>query len=119
GRLHGIRTRRYDASDVHRRQPGGRLRGPASLLSRARRRCEFDELRTRGIGLRAPPSPWRWRRRGPRAGQCSLGGAEWFVAFSICMLAVLKLRNLETFANMFLGYDLLAQRYVRYAYVYA
>jgi len=43
---------------------------------------------------------------------------EWFVAFSMCILAILKLRDLETFSNMFLGYDLLAQRYVRYAYVY-
>lgn len=43
---------------------------------------------------------------------------EWFVAFSMCVLAILKLQNLETFATMFLGYDLLARRYVRYAYVY-
>jgi glutaredoxin len=43
---------------------------------------------------------------------------EWFIAFSMCILAILKLRDLETFSNMFLGYDLLAQRYVRYAYVY-
>jgi glutaredoxin len=43
---------------------------------------------------------------------------EWFVAFSMCILAILKLQNLDTFTNMFLGYDLLAQRVVRYAYVY-
>ena len=43
---------------------------------------------------------------------------EWFIAFSMCILAILKLQNLETFSNMFLGYDLLAQRVVRYAYVY-
>ncbi|MEJ8573773.1 glutaredoxin [Microbaculum marinum] len=43
---------------------------------------------------------------------------EWFVAISMCILAVLKLRDLESFSNMFLGYDLLAQRFVRYAYVY-
>jgi glutaredoxin len=43
---------------------------------------------------------------------------EWFIAFSMCILAVLKLRDLEGFSNMFLGYDLLAQRAVRYAYVY-
>lgn len=35
---------------------------------------------------------------------------EWFVAFSMCILAILKLQNLDTFSNMFLGYDLLAQR---------
>lgn len=43
---------------------------------------------------------------------------EWFVAMAMCMLATLKLRDLEQFSNMFLGYDLLAQRYVPYAYLY-
>ncbi|WP_417663300.1 MauE/DoxX family redox-associated membrane protein [Pseudomonas sp.] len=43
---------------------------------------------------------------------------EWFVAFSMCMLASLKLRDLESFSTMFLGYDLLARRVVRYAYAY-
>lgn len=44
--------------------------------------------------------------------------AEWFIAFSMCILAILKLRDLESFSNTFLGYDLLAQRVVRYAYIY-
>lgn len=44
--------------------------------------------------------------------------AEWFIAFSMCILAILKLRDLESFSNMFLGYDLLAQRVIRYAYTY-
>ncbi len=43
---------------------------------------------------------------------------EWFIAFSMCILAILKLRDLEAFSNQFLGYDLLAQRHVRYAYLY-
>ena len=43
---------------------------------------------------------------------------EWFIAFSVCILAILKLRDVESFSNMFLGYDLLAQRVVRYAYFY-
>jgi glutaredoxin len=43
---------------------------------------------------------------------------EWFVAFSMCVLAILKLQNIESFSNMFLGYDLLAQRWVRYSYIY-
>jgi glutaredoxin len=42
----------------------------------------------------------------------------WFIAFAMCILAMLKLRDLEGFSNMFLGYDLLAQRWVRYAYLY-
>lgn len=43
---------------------------------------------------------------------------EWFIAFSMCILAILKLQDVEQFSTMFLGYDLLAQRMVRYAYVY-
>ena len=43
---------------------------------------------------------------------------EWFIAFSMCVLAILKLRDIESFSSMFLGYDLLARRYVPYAYVY-
>ncbi len=48
----------------------------------------------------------------------TLRSFEWFIAFSMCLLAVFKLRDLESFSNQFLGYDLLAQRVVRYAYVY-
>ncbi|SDR86583.1 Glutaredoxin [Halopseudomonas sabulinigri] len=48
----------------------------------------------------------------------SVRALEWFVAISMCVLAILKLRDLESFSNMFLGYDLLAQRWVRYAYLY-
>lgn len=44
--------------------------------------------------------------------------AEWFIAISMCILAILKLQDLESFSNMFLGYDLLARRWVRYAYLY-
>ena len=43
---------------------------------------------------------------------------EWFVAFSMCVLAVLKLQNLESFSSMFLNYDLLAKRWVPYGYIY-
>jgi glutaredoxin len=44
--------------------------------------------------------------------------AEWFIALSMCLLAVQKLRDLDSFTNTFLGYDLLARRHVRYAYIY-
>ncbi len=44
--------------------------------------------------------------------------AEWFIAFSMSLLAMLKLRDVETFSTMFLNYDLLAQRWVPYGYVY-
>lgn len=43
---------------------------------------------------------------------------EWFIAFSMCVLAILKLRDIDSFSNMFLGYDLLARRYVPYAWFY-
>lgn len=48
----------------------------------------------------------------------TLRAAEWFVAFSMAVLALLKLQNVETFATMFLNYDLLARRWVPYSYVY-
>ena len=44
--------------------------------------------------------------------------AEWFISFSMCILALLKLQDVESFSTMFLGYDLLARRYVPYSYVY-
>ena len=43
---------------------------------------------------------------------------EMFVAFAMTILAVQKLKDLFSFSNQFLGYDLLAQKWVRYAYVY-
>jgi glutaredoxin len=51
-------------------------------------------------------SPFTWR------------SAEWFVSFSMVVLALLKLQNVESFATMFLNYDLLAKRWVPYSYVY-
>ena len=48
----------------------------------------------------------------------TVGAAEWFVSFSMCILALLKLQDIESFSTMFLGYDLLARRYVPYSYVY-
>jgi glutaredoxin len=44
--------------------------------------------------------------------------AEWFIAISMCLLGVQKLQDLEGFSTMFLNYDLLARREVRYAYLY-
>ncbi|EZP52678.1 MauE/DoxX family redox-associated membrane protein [Sphingomonas sp. RIT328] len=48
----------------------------------------------------------------------TLRAGEWFIAFSMCVLALLKLQNVERFATMFLNYDLLARRWVPYSYVY-
>lgn len=48
----------------------------------------------------------------------SIRAGEWFIAFSMCVLALLKLQNVEKFATMFLNYDLLARRWVPYATIY-
>jgi glutaredoxin len=44
--------------------------------------------------------------------------AELFISLSMCLLAIQKLRDVDGFATMFLGYDLAAQRWVPYAYFY-
>lgn len=43
---------------------------------------------------------------------------EWFIAFGMVLLGLQKLQDVESFQTMFLNYDLLAQRHVRYGYVY-
>ena len=43
---------------------------------------------------------------------------QWFISFSMVVLSLLKLQNVETFSAMFLNYDLLARRWVPYSYVY-
>jgi Methylamine utilisation protein MauE len=48
----------------------------------------------------------------------TLRAAEWFIGFSMVVLALLKLQNVEAFSTMFLNYDLLAKRWVPYSYVY-
>ncbi|WP_370031061.1 MauE/DoxX family redox-associated membrane protein [Qipengyuania mesophila] len=48
----------------------------------------------------------------------TLRAAEWFIAFSMVILAMLKLQDVEKFSSMFLGYDLLAKRFVPYSYAY-
>ena len=42
----------------------------------------------------------------------------WFVSLSMCVLAILKLQDIEGFSTMFLNYDLLARRWVPYGYLY-
>jgi glutaredoxin/uncharacterized membrane protein YphA (DoxX/SURF4 family) len=43
---------------------------------------------------------------------------ELFISFSMCILGIMKLKDLFSFSNQFLGYDLLAKKYPRYAYLY-
>lgn len=42
----------------------------------------------------------------------------WFIAFSMTVLALLKLQSVEKFSTMFLNYDLLAKHWVPYSYIY-
>jgi glutaredoxin len=48
----------------------------------------------------------------------TIRAAEWFIAFSMCVLAILKLQDVERFSTMFLNYDLLAKRWVPYGTIY-
>jgi glutaredoxin len=41
-----------------------------------------------------------------------------FIAVAMCILAMLKLQDVEKFSTMFLNYDLLARRWVPYGYMY-
>lgn len=42
----------------------------------------------------------------------------WFISVSMILLGMQKLRDVESFSTMFLNYDLLARRWVPYAYIY-
>ena len=42
----------------------------------------------------------------------------WFISVSMILLGMQKLRDIEGFTTMFLNYDLLARKWVPYAYVY-
>tara|TARA_R110002073_G_scaffold311228_1_gene482227 strand:- start:581 stop:1279 length:699 start_codon:yes stop_codon:yes gene_type:complete len=48
----------------------------------------------------------------------TLRALEWFISIAMCLLAVQKLQDIESFSTMFLNYDLLATKWVRYGYVY-
>ncbi len=48
----------------------------------------------------------------------SVRTAETFVAVAMCLLAVPKLQDVDAFATMFLGYDLLARRWPPYGVIY-
>nr|WP_293477413.1 MauE/DoxX family redox-associated membrane protein [Phenylobacterium sp.] len=48
----------------------------------------------------------------------TIRAGEWFIGFSMVVLAMLKLQDVEKFSTMFLNYDLLAKRWVRYGYIY-
>lgn len=56
-----------------------------------------------------------WATGGALAGVATL---ERFIAIAMCLLALQKLQDVETFSTMFLNYDLLARRFVPYSYFY-
>jgi len=58
------------------------------------------------VSFAATGAPLTWRTPG------------WFISFSMVVLAILKLQNVEKFSTMFLNYDLLAKRWVPYGYIY-
>lgn len=43
---------------------------------------------------------------------------NWFIAISMCLLAVQKLQDIKSFCTMFITYDLLAKRWPVYGYIY-
>ena len=43
---------------------------------------------------------------------------ELFISISMVLLGLQKLQDIDRFATMFLNYDLLAQRWIRYGYIY-
>jgi glutaredoxin len=48
----------------------------------------------------------------------TMQAAEWFISFSMVVLALLKLQDITSFSTMFLNYDLLAKRWVPYGLIY-
>lgn len=48
----------------------------------------------------------------------TIKAGEWFIAFSMIVLALLKLQDVGKFSAMFLNYDLLSRRWVPYASLY-
>ena len=43
---------------------------------------------------------------------------SWFISVSMILLGMQKLRDIESFTSMFLNYDVLARKWVPYAYIY-
>ena len=71
------------------------------------------------IALFTMTARWRWPAAHAVTGNpVTVRAAEWFIGMSMIVLALLKLQNVETFATMFLNYDLLAKRWPPYSYIY-
>jgi glutaredoxin len=112
---HGVKTtpqtfiggRRIGGYDDLRRHFGKRVRDPAAVTYR-------PVVAVFAVAaLMALATSWAATRA-----LLTIGAGEWFIAFSMCILALLKLQDIESFSSMFLNYDLLARRFVPYSYVY-
>jgi glutaredoxin len=112
---HGVKTtpqtfiggRRVGGYDDLRRHFGKRVRDPAAVTYR-------PVVAVFAVAaLMALATSWA-----ATGALLTVGAAEWFIAFSMCILALLKLQDIESFSSMFLNYDLLARRFVPYSYVY-
>jgi glutaredoxin len=112
---HGVKTTpqtfiggtRVGGYDDLRRHFGKRVRDPAAVTYR-------PVVAVFGVAaLMALAASWA-----ASGALLTVQAGEWFVAFSMCILALLKLQDIESFSSMFLNYDLLARRYVPYSYIY-
>lgn len=127
---HWLRTR--EETDAFKAQHG--VKTTPQTFIEGKRIGGYDDLR-RHFGLRvAEPGATSYRPVAAlfamtalmalAASQAAFGSPftvmalMWFGAFSMCVLALLKLQDVETFSTMFLNYDLLARRWVPYGYLY-
>ncbi|MET0338298.1 MAG: glutaredoxin family protein [Caulobacter sp.] len=102
--IDGIRIGGYD--DL-RRHFGGKVRDPkATTYTPVLALFAMTALMAMGASYAVEGSP------------LTIRAAEWFIGFSMCVLAIQKLRDVESFSSMFLNYDLLAKRWVPYGYIY-
>jgi glutaredoxin len=113
--LHGVETTPQTFIDGARI---GGYTGTAQLLRQAFARSQGRQLSPGDRAVRddGADGAGHQHRGGRDCGAAD--GAELFIAFSMCVLALLKLQDVEKFSTMFLGYDLLARRWVPYSYVY-
>ncbi len=116
--LQGGAPGQVDAADLHQRRARRRLRRSPAPLRQDRQRPEQADLHARHRGILDDGTHGAGGEpRGLRHAVHDARGRV-FIAFSMCVLALLKLQDVEIFSSMFLGYDLLGQRWVRYAYAY-
>jgi glutaredoxin len=134
-RRHGYRVEEHllttrDAVDAFKRAHG--VESTPQAFIGGERVGGYDALRERLEGRRADAVTYRpvvaifamaaalalavgWQAPGDMPWVRTL---ELFAAFAMCLLAVQKLQDVEGFSMGFLGYDLLARRWVPYARIY-